>query len=76
VLDRPLSDIWKGSEQLQELRRLRFGDLDGCAQCPDNRFCNYCLAQSLKDTGNMLSHSESLCRQARLRAKAWALKNE
>lgn len=71
VREQPLSEIWNESPVFQELRALRFKDLEGCVDCSVNRYCDYCMAQAYADTGQLNIPSPGMCRQARLRRAAF-----
>lgn len=47
--DRPLADIWFGSEQLDRVRRMRFDTMSACPTCDVKSTCTPCMAQSLVD---------------------------
>jgi radical SAM protein with 4Fe4S-binding SPASM domain len=65
--ERSFRDVWAGSPVLQELRRLRRGDLPTCGPCRAASFCQRCPAQALLEDGDLLGPSRRACERAGVR---------
>jgi radical SAM protein with 4Fe4S-binding SPASM domain len=59
-----LRDIWFGSTELEEIRRLKWADLSECRVCPVRSYCSRCHAMALLEQGNLRGPSLEACRHA------------
>jgi radical SAM protein with 4Fe4S-binding SPASM domain len=51
--DAPLKSIWDRAAQFNAIRQTRFGDLNQCPTCENQKTCNPCLANALVESGDM-----------------------
>lgn len=54
--------IWKDSPVLQQFRRSELGDIEGCADCPNNSFCLRCFVNAHLLDGNVWGQDSHACR--------------
>jgi AdoMet-dependent heme synthase len=69
VGSRGLSDIWKNSEFLQEIRELKFGDFEHCSACELATQCRFCPGSALADCGSLKGIDRGACLEAHQMAK-------
>ena len=53
IHDDSLADIWYRSRQLDEMRRVRFGDMTSCGSCGVKTTCDPCMAHALIENGDI-----------------------
>ncbi|GAB4527561.1 MAG: hypothetical protein Tsb0020_45020 [Haliangiales bacterium] len=58
------ADIWRGSEQLAEIRQLRWAALAECNVCQLRRYCQRCHGMALLEQGQLRGPSLEACRHA------------
>ncbi len=59
-----IKEIWSSSNDLKEIRNLRFADLSECNRCQVRRYCHRCHAMALLEQGDMRGPSLEACRHA------------
>lgn len=64
--ERPFSDIWTHSEELERVRRVRVGDLPICRECDLIAYCTRCQGDAFLEEGDLLAPSPDACRRAGL----------
>jgi radical SAM protein with 4Fe4S-binding SPASM domain len=62
-----VAEVWRDSPLLEKLRSLRWRDLGQCFSCADKPFCSFCIADALKQTGQMTGRAPAVCAAARLK---------
>jgi radical SAM protein with 4Fe4S-binding SPASM domain len=62
--ERPFADIWKNSEELERVRRVRVGDLPICRECDLIAYCTRCQGDAFLEEGDLLAPSPDACRRA------------
>jgi radical SAM protein with 4Fe4S-binding SPASM domain len=65
ALEQKVAEIWRDSEFLQKMRTVRWGTMERCSTCADQRFCPHCFGINYHDTKDPLVPSEEMCAQAR-----------
>jgi radical SAM protein with 4Fe4S-binding SPASM domain len=73
IREKGLREVWEGP-LFQEVRRLRRGDLAGCAACAALPYCKPCPGMNRLESGDMRNPAPSLCREARFRQMAAELR--
>lgn len=63
VREQAFIDIWKHSPQLNEVRAIRVGDLEGCSSCVHGSSCNRCPGLAYLE-GNMRGPSIQDCEKS------------
>jgi radical SAM protein with 4Fe4S-binding SPASM domain len=63
VRERPFIDIWRDSPQLQEVRSISVGDLEGCSSCVHGGSCSRCPGLAYLE-GNMRGPSIQDCEKS------------
>jgi len=64
--ERPFAEIWRHSEALQGVRRIRVGDLPICRDCELLAYCTRCQGDAYLEEGDLLAPSPDACRRAAL----------
>ena len=58
------AEIWSGSDQLEDVRGLKWATIKECNECPVRSYCTRCHAMALIEDGNMRGPSLEACRHA------------
>jgi radical SAM protein with 4Fe4S-binding SPASM domain len=66
IRERPLAEIWSGSEVLRDLRRVTVADLADCPTCASRAWCNRCAGFARAEGLSALDHCSFDCLQARV----------
>jgi len=67
ALIQPLSEIWRGSVELDQLRGITKGNFPKCRVCPDRDYCAMCLVRNFNESGgDMMALPERFCQVAHL----------
>ena len=66
IRERPLAEIWNGSDALREIRGIRIADLSDCPTCPLKAWCNRCAGFARAEGLSALDHCSFDCLQARV----------
>ncbi len=61
-----LKEIWEQSPKLNEIRNIRFDELDDCFECKFRDSCNRCSGTALKEGLSIKNHSETDCIYAKI----------
>ena len=69
IRERQLREIWH-SQELSEIKQIRFGDLSKCSQCDISDYCVRCAGIALGETGNMMNDFKFACTVAKIRSLA------
>ena len=64
--ERPFAEIWRESEALDRVRRVRVGDLPICRTCDLIAYCTRCQGDAYLEEGDLLAPSPDACRRAGL----------
>jgi radical SAM protein with 4Fe4S-binding SPASM domain len=72
IRETALATIWSQSPELEKIRNLKWGDSKACMTCADNRFCQRCPGEALKEHGDPRSVATVDCAVARAFATIWA----
>jgi AdoMet-dependent heme synthase len=64
--ERSFVEIWRGSEALDTVRRVRVGDLPICRECDLIAYCTRCQGDAYLEEGDLLAPSPDACRRAAL----------
>jgi len=70
--EKPFAELWR-TESFENLRRIRFGDLTDCPDCPYRAVCGRCPALALRTGGTITDHAALDCRTARVFKKVFDL---
>ena len=62
--ERSFSEIWRDSEALDNVRRVRVGDLPICRECELIAYCTRCQGDAYLEEGDLLAPSPDACRRA------------
>lgn len=58
------AEIWAGSRRLDEVRRLRWAEIDECNRCQLRNYCQRCHGMALIEHGELAGPSLEACRHA------------
>ena len=61
IRETSISDIWANSEELKQIREMKFSMIKGCENCPDVIYCNFCPGNALTETGDPLKRYDEAC---------------
>ena len=61
IRETSISDIWANSEELKQIREMKFSMIKGCENCSDVIYCNYCPGNALTETGDPLKRYDEAC---------------
>lgn len=64
--ERSFDEIWRDSEALAGVRRVRVGDLPICRDCDLIAYCTRCQGDAYLEAGDLLAPSPDACRRALL----------
>jgi len=64
--ERSFTEIWRDSEELATVRRVRVGDLPICRECELITYCTRCQGDAYLEAGDLLAPSPDACRRAAL----------
>ena len=62
--ERSFTEIWRDSEALDNVRRVRVGDLPICRECDLIAYCTRCQGDAYLEEGDLLAPSPDACRRA------------
>lgn len=70
ILESSLLDIWRSSERVLMLRKLKLGDFPQCVSCDYIRYCSPCLYRNANEnSGDFHKVSPYFCKVAELQKR-------
>lgn len=63
IREQPFIDLWRDSPQLNDVRSIRFSDLQGCSSCVHGNSCTRCPGLAYME-GNMRGPSIQDCEKS------------
>ena len=61
VRKQKISDIWNNSEELKQIRKIRWSDIGECGECENRELCNFCIGNAYTQHDGQLKKYENAC---------------